>query len=374
MKRRRVLLFAPGAIAVVLLAGCAGPTPASSAPPTATTTVAPAPTPTASEVAGPPQVRVPFDCDALYTEATATPLVGVTLTARGGRNAALTSLYGVAERQAGMLDCGWDGGVATDFGPANGLGIVVVPDEATGYDNNVAAAQPAKYHPVTGTAGDKSSYYCTSRGLDAQGYSCVGEMAVGKYWVLIDLVHTVPVAPAVAAGAMQKALERTAATVDSAGPELPAWIPPTGAPSSFCTDAQSTTRVRAAIGDSTATLYKDTNGPVYTAANVGYSASYSDCFWTGKHSASTNFTLVPGGAWAFPGIRPAISVDSTLYGAKFSAWTVPGAGSALVACKGSCEAFLTVGQTAAQIDVEDAGKAATTAKLAKLAAAIKAAG
>jgi len=371
-----LVLGAAAATVAILLAGCAtgSASPGATDPGTAATTAStPTPASTPKPEADPSQVRVPFDCDALYTEATAKTLVGTTVKASGGRTAPTNDIRAVAERQAGAMICTWGGGHQTEFGPTAYLSIAIAPEAASSYDSNLAANQPAKNHPVANTAGDKSSYYCKNGGVDSSGYSCSGELVVGDYWASISMTHLLPVTPAAMAKNVQQAMDKTAATLASAPPiTLPAWPVPAGPAKAFCSD-QTTAKVRTAMGQPTLTRYKSTSSIAITAATIGLANGvYADCFWTGPKEPALDFSILDGGSWAFPGITPAIPVDSVNYGARFMSWTVPGASTALVACnKNSCEAFLAVRHAAVQIDLNGSSRADVAAKLAKLVAIIK---
>jgi len=371
--RQRLTRTAPVFVLLALLAGCA---PAVPTPTHTAARATPSPSPSTASAPG---SRVPLGCSGLLDASSWQALAGTGAKVDLDENTAPANLASTAQAQYGALTCDWDGTTtASASNPGSELTVVVAPDAKTGFDSRFAAImadQTQTTHPaaIQNIAGTQSGYWCgtdlDALGADADLPICDAEMLVSNYWVSVQ-VGTVTgfTRPQLTAG-LTAALIELAAKLKAAGPPPAQWTAP-ATPPGFCTSGASTATVRAIIGDPT--LASDPPlAPTLYAQTIGLVGRDVSCAWTSAQSGAVSIELLAGGSWVFPGFTPKAPSDSVIQG-PYAATAIPGASSALLACTDdSCEAYLAIGTTAADI-YTPGGPAASKTWLAALVKAIAA--
>jgi hypothetical protein len=374
--KRALTFVVPVLVVAALVSGCASTVPVhpkASKTPTSRAT----PSPIAASAPG---SRVPVGCADLLGQAALQGLVGSTAKTDSDENTAPTNILSIAQRQYGTLYCDWDGvSTGSVSVPGSELQITVSPDAKAEFKSRFAdimADETAGDHPsaTEGVAGDQSGYWCGTT-LDAQGADgflpiCDAEMLVSDYWVSAQIGTVSGLSRSQLTSGLTTALKDIAATLKTAGPPPAQWVAPATTPPGFCSGAGSTATVRTIVGNPTLVASPIDDLRVNAAA-VGLVGRDVRCVWASAGSAGISVELLAGGSWVFPDFAPKARGDSVIQG-PYVPTTIPGTSSALLACDNdSCEAYLAIGTTVADI-YTGAGLTRSSAELAALSTAIAA--
>lgn len=323
---------------------------------------------------------MPPGCAELLDFANVQALAGQNAKVEQDEHSAPTRILPIAQLQYGAEGCIWDGestGAGTT--PGSSLSVTVAPDAKVEFGTRFAelmTATTSSPHPAAteNVAGDESGFWCATDldalGEDGPSLICDAEMLVGDYWVSIEIGNVSGFTRAQLTAGLATAMSDIATRLVAAGPAPAQWVAPATTPPGFCTDSNNTASVRTILGDQTLAAYPAEGRSVY-AATIGLLGRDAYCSWTSPTYGSLDVELLAGGSWVFPGFAPVAPGDSIVQ--SYAPVTVAGVSSALMGCaEGGCEAFLAVGTTMVQIDMDDLGRAKDLAVLAAFAKAIAA--
>ncbi|GHF15584.1 hypothetical protein [Pseudolysinimonas yzui] len=277
--RTRTLSYLAGVVALtVTISGCGPATPTPTVSPTATSVAVEAPLP-----------RLPITCDDLVAPATVAGLAGESAPLLWSENDSPDSWVEVAQRQAGMLTCGW--GADRE---RVALSVGVMPDAGrffTGYIDSVFPSYYERYDAV----GDRSVHRCA---YGQCSFSIlVGDYLIGGYANRPDLMDELDLEPL-----MLPVLEDVAGSVAEAIPhERPAWAAPESALPGWgwaCGDEAPIAELGAIAGlpdpNPTGTDWED---PTFSAMVDAVAPSWCTLTSAGAPERYLSLVVVEGGGW-----------------------------------------------------------------------------
>ena len=376
MSRMRIAGTAFIALMVALgLTACAPavtPTATPSAGPSSGASAA-APTPTPTTLAD-PVVRLSVGCDDLLSTSAVDTAVGDNaVVLQLDQDAAPTTIYTIAARQNGTLQCAWGGKTQTDGGYDDGINLSVAVDAADAYAHYVPIFE-SQYGgtPVVNTSGDKSEYTCSGGN---NHFLCGGNVLVGTNWVSIELQNSYKggASVAVAKTRMQQTMSSVATRLAGVS-VLPAWAAPVASVSPFCSDAADTTAtVRKVFSAPTMTIVDLTGqlGPTDASVTNSPANAIVSCNWRGKVGDDyLSVDELPNGAWALPEL---VASPPLLEGVgTYAPVTMVGADATLFVHggEGASGALFSIGSNLYDVSYNDYGSKKDTAILTKLVAAL----
>lgn len=312
MRKPRLLGLLCSATAVGLLAGCV---PAPEPSPTPTPTSAPSePEPPAAPT---PALAVP--CLDLLSLEEVQAVVSAPVEVLVDEGTTFRGVPLITAAQAGALRCVWAGERRTDARYDEGLEVSLLPRAADDFPGAEAAAYavlPAITEPAPGYL------HC-----DSYSALCRAELLVADYWLsatFSDAGRDPADAAAHGRAAMTALLTALVQRIEAAPAAAPAWVP-SGTGSPIC----ATARDAAADWGLDPAAFEEF---VHVEGDPGSVAEgrvqVERCAWGGVRLAR-----VPGGAWAFDGIRQGVGESP---GGEIVMADVPGLGQAPLVCDDGC--------------------------------------
>jgi hypothetical protein len=303
----------------VTLSGCGSATPTPSVSSTAT-----------AAAVEPPLPRLPISCDELAAPATVAGLAGESVPLLWGETDSPDSWLEVAQRQAGMLTCGW--GADRD---SLTLSVDVMPDAGrffTGYIDSVFPSYYERYDAV----GDRSVHRCA---YGQCSFSIlVGDYLIGGYANRPDLMDELDLEPLIL-----PVLEDVAVSVAEAIPdERPAWTAPESALPGWgwgCQGEAPIAELGAIVGlPDPYPTGSDWEDPAFSAMLAAVAPSWCTLASEDAPARYVDLVLIEGGGWV--GEAWQIDPPTQWYGPPYEAMALEGLGVAYLGEEGGYYSIL----------------------------------
>jgi hypothetical protein len=295
---RSITTVTVGALALLLLSGCAVAAPAEEE--------SAAPGQTAAAPVDGPTVRVPLACEALVAPADLAAALGEGLEPVSPAFDTLPTLAQFANEQYGQLDCAWSTGPLSFAGNSPSLVVSVIPD--------VTPERWAEFLPaidgegVTAGAFEGDSYVSCSTGFS--GSSCTLHTLLGGYWLSMDAYDSAQI-DGDALEHFTPLLSPTVAAVQTAAAAPARWSAEGAGASAAPTGLVDAAALASALG--AGDVEAVTCGPTTEAGAhwlAGVETGFATCVYSiaglpDQESAYATIDYLPGGSWAWAATQQA---------------------------------------------------------------------
>lgn len=321
-------------VLVLVVAGCASPSPES--PPPASSPSA-GPEPESPEL---PRSALPLNCQELVTTEVVQSQLVDPVQVRVDEASAPMDLWDAALTQVGGLHCVWGGEHRTDASYDTGLTIDVLPDAAAEFAT--WSTSPHSGEQLRSAFGDDSVFWC-----DGTFTICRGDVLIGTYWLSLYLSDSRrPVtSDAATRQTLTTLLQPMIDAIRTAPPARPLWVPPTESVEPCSGNGRSEIEAALGLPSDGFESWQVELGDYPDLTNVALvRAKVAGCRWVlatptlSSYPNSVDLTVLPGGAWVFPS-----------YATQPPSWTLAGAGAPRThpsvgtvysACGDGCHALL----------------------------------